>query len=233
MKKSLLLAATAAAALLHVGSASAAFLDGYLGRCTATGTGTCTEMSGSGYARQPISFSSPTNSGAITNSIPYTFGSGGTGNIAGVAVYDAATGGNLLLVIPFSPTNQQVAGTTPAVATRDIGTLKVSLPALATGNPSSQALILNGATAVGTNTSDGGVVSTGIPLTVLRGTVSAAPLAYALAGLPATTPGLPGREVFCTDCRKPGEAAGAGTGVQVFDDGKNHWVSTAGTVAAN
>jgi len=53
----------------------------------------------------------------------------------------------------------------------------------------------------------------------------------AFASLPAT--GNPGAELFCTDCRKPGETAGSGTGMVVFDDGHAHWVSTAGTVAAN
>ncbi len=63
--------------------------------------------------------------------------------------------------------------------------------------------------------------------------VAAAPLvlpSYAFASLPAT--GTPGSEVFCTNCLKPSEVAGAGTGMIVFDDGHAHWVSTAGTVAA-
>jgi hypothetical protein len=53
----------------------------------------------------------------------------------------------------------------------------------------------------------------------------------AFRSLPAT--GNPGAELFCTDCLKPSEAAGAGTGMIVFDDGHSHWVSTAGTIAAN
>ena len=40
------------------------------------------------------------------------------------------------------------------------------------------------------------------------------------------------RVVFCVDCRKPGEAAGRGTGMAVFDDGHGRWVSMGGSVAA-
>lgn len=54
---------------------------------------------------------------------------------------------------------------------------------------------------------------------------------YAYASLPGT--GTAGREVFCTNCLKPGQTAGNGTGMIVFDDGHNEWVSTAGTVAAD
>jgi len=42
--------------------------------------------------------------------------------------------------------------------------------------------------------------------------------------------GVSGRQVFCSDCRKPGEGTGTGTGMMVFDDGKS-WVSMAGTIA--
>ena len=64
--------------------------------------------------------------------------------------------------------------------------------------------------------------------------VATAPLALpslAFAALPAT--GTPGAEVFCSNCLKPNEAAGSGTGMIVFDDGHGRWVSTAGTIAAN
>ena len=54
---------------------------------------------------------------------------------------------------------------------------------------------------------------------------------YAYSALPGT--GTAGREVFCTNCLKPGQSTGNGTGMIVFDDGHNEWVSTAGTVAAD
>lgn len=54
---------------------------------------------------------------------------------------------------------------------------------------------------------------------------------YAYATLPAV--GAAGREVFCNNCRRPSEAAGAGTGMMVFDNGHSNWVSMAGTVAAD
>ena len=64
--------------------------------------------------------------------------------------------------------------------------------------------------------------------------VAAAPLvlpSFAYASLPAT--GTPGAEVFCTDCLKPGEASGAGTGMLVVDDGHARWITTAGMVATH
>ncbi len=64
--------------------------------------------------------------------------------------------------------------------------------------------------------------------------VSAKPLVLqnvAFANLPPT--GNAGAEVFCTDCLKPAEASGSGTGMIVFDDGHSNWVSTAGTKAAH
>lgn len=42
-----------------------------------------------------------------------------------------------------------------------------------------------------------------------------------------------GRQVFCSDCLKPGETTGLGTGMMAFDDGHTHFVSTAGTVIAH
>jgi len=45
---------------------------------------------------------------------------------------------------------------------------------------------------------------------------------YAVAGLPATA--IAGAKAFATNGRKPTEAAGAGSGVEVFSDGV-HWIS--------
>ncbi len=55
--------------------------------------------------------------------------------------------------------------------------------------------------------------------------------AYSYAALPPL--GTAGRQVFCTNCRRPSEAAGAGTGMMVFDNGHSNWISMAGTIAAN
>ena len=71
-------------------------------------------------------------------------------------------------------------------------------------------------------------------ITVTGGTLkSAVPVqfpSYAYASLPAA--GTAGRLVLCSDCLKPAQAAGGGTGMMVFDDGHSNWVSTAGTPAA-
>ncbi len=74
------------------------FIDGYLGLLSAAGVGTATELVAPGYARQPISFNDPVN-GVCVNTIAYAFGQRVTGAI-GRAIYDAPTGGNLLLVMP-------------------------------------------------------------------------------------------------------------------------------------
>ncbi len=72
-------------------------------------------------------------------------------------------------------------------------------------------------------------------LTVTGGTLkSAVPVqfpSYGYASLPAT--GIAGRQVLCSDCLKPAQLAGAGTGMMVFDDGHSAWVSMAGTPAAH
>ncbi len=79
-----------------------AFIDGFLGLLSAAGTGTATEVVTTGYQRQPISFSTP-RSGRSVSSMPFGFGFlGRTGTIFGRAVFDAPTGGRLLLVLPVA-----------------------------------------------------------------------------------------------------------------------------------
>ena len=63
---------------------------------------------------------------------------------------------------------------------------------------------------------------------IAAGTIQPGNLTF--AQLP--TPGVAGRMIFCQDCLKPGETAGAGTGMMLFDDGRG-WFSTAGTAAAH
>ena len=75
------------------------FIDAYLALISAAGPGSCVEVTTPGYARQAIAFSVPTD-GVSMSSIPYGFGMLRTGAI-GRAIYDAPTGGNLLLVLPF------------------------------------------------------------------------------------------------------------------------------------
>ncbi len=66
-----------------------------------------------------------------------------------------------------------------------------------------------------------------------NGMTASAPIVfptYAYRALPHPQPA--GAQVLCTDCRKPGEGRGSGTGMMVFADGHAHWVSIAGSVAA-
>ncbi len=76
------------------------FIDGYLALATAVGPGTATECALPGYARQPIAFSDPVD-GIAFNANPFTFGMALRAGAVGRAIYDAPTGGNLLLVLPF------------------------------------------------------------------------------------------------------------------------------------
>jgi hypothetical protein len=54
---------------------------------------------------------------------------------------------------------------------------------------------------------------------------------FTFGNLPSATAN-PGMLVFASNVRKPGEGAGAGTGMTVFSDGVS-WYSTAGTLAAD
>jgi len=104
------------------------FVDGYLALCSAVGAGAATEITAPGYARQPISFSTPRN-GISVNAEPWSFGYSLPGPYAGRALYDAPTGGNLLLVLPFAEPRPQPQGG-PCDA-GDVGSIRVSFAALA------------------------------------------------------------------------------------------------------
>jgi hypothetical protein len=62
-----------------------------------TDAGTGTEVSGGGYARQPVTFNAPSN-GQVTNAADILFpvATASWGTVTHVGIYDAATGGNLL-----------------------------------------------------------------------------------------------------------------------------------------
>lgn len=64
---------------------------------------------------------------------------------------------------------------------------------------------------------------------VINATVPVKPPGYSLATLPASPVGS---QAYCTDCREPGQAAGAGTGMPVFKNASG-WRSMAGGAAAN
>jgi hypothetical protein len=62
-----------------------------------TDAGTGTEVSGGGYARQPVTFNAPTN-GQVTNAVDILFpvATASWGTVTHIGIYDAQTGGNLL-----------------------------------------------------------------------------------------------------------------------------------------
>ena len=151
-------------------AAEARTIDGWLGECQVTGTGACTEPATPGYARQPISFST-LGAGLTVNAQPYTFGQGVTGTIAGRAVYDAPTGGRLLLVLPSAA---PIA--IPSQGDRgDVGALRFTLAPLA---GYSRVDAFSGSFALGSilgNTPDGSTVTAGTNETITRGVLAANP----------------------------------------------------------
>ena len=76
------------------------FIDGYLALATAIAGASVTECTLAGYARQPISFNDPTD-GIAFSANAFSFGQALRAGAVGRAIYDAPTGGNLLLVLPF------------------------------------------------------------------------------------------------------------------------------------
>lgn len=78
----------------------------YLALYTAapTDAGGGTQVSGSGYARQAVTFGAPSG-GEISNSAPvaFTAAGGAFGSVVAVGIFDAATAGNLLAWAPITP----------------------------------------------------------------------------------------------------------------------------------
>jgi hypothetical protein len=107
------------------------FINAFLALGTSPSAGAFTEASNSGgttgYVRQPIAFGKAVN-GVCRNAIPWTFGQGPRGFTCR-AIYDAPTGGNLMLLMPFP---------TPLAIGRlpwdfgDVGALRLVFSALAT-----------------------------------------------------------------------------------------------------
>lgn len=168
MKRSSLLGAACAAALMLPYAVEAKTIDGWLAQCTAVGTGTCTEQTASGYARQPISFAT-LGSGVTVTATPYSFAQGVTGTIAGRAVYDAATGGHLLAVLPVA-----TPYTISSIGDRaDVGALKFTIAALASFPiPEAYSGSYPAGATLGTMV-DGSAVTAGTNETVTRGVLAA------------------------------------------------------------
>jgi hypothetical protein len=133
MKRNLLgLVAAALLGLFATQARAESFISGFLAQCTAIGNGTCTEQTATGYARQPISFSRIVNAvsnsasvASVNQSTPYYFPQSVSGQIAGHAIYDALTGGNLVATIPYA-----VAVSLPSQGDRgDVGSLTFTVPA--------------------------------------------------------------------------------------------------------
>lgn len=93
---------------------------------TASGTGVTEPSSSYGYGRIKLeNLSQPTN-GVVSNTAEVMFNeaTGSWGTVSHFVVYDAATGGNLLMYGALSPARTAEAGTTIAIRA---GSLKLSI----------------------------------------------------------------------------------------------------------
>ena len=98
-------------------------------------TGSLSEVSGTGYARQSATFSSPTTQGTtkqVVTSGDITFPEAGStwGTVSHIAIYDASTSGNWLCAVNL--TDSGGSTTTKTISSGDVfkisaGNLKVSL----------------------------------------------------------------------------------------------------------
>lgn len=85
----------------------------YVGLLTATPSDSAagTEVSGNAYARQAVTFGAPSPAGQVANSGVVNFPAAtpsGWGTIVAVAIYDASSGGNMLMWNALTP--NQVSG---------------------------------------------------------------------------------------------------------------------------
>lgn len=154
------------ATLLLPGLARADLITGFLADCTAVTTTTCTEFSGTGYGRQPIRLSDPVF-GVTVNRGAFSFGNAVTGPIAGRAIYDAATGGNLVLILPFA------AAQTVTIDQGDVGAISLTVTGLTTlQNAANFSAPYAAGGTVGTM-ADGSTATAGVVASISKGALSA------------------------------------------------------------
>jgi hypothetical protein len=109
------------------------FVAGFLGLCSAVGVGTATEIVASGYARQAISFGNAV-SGVSVSTRGYDFGMVAGVPIVGRAIFNAPTGGNLLLVLPHAAPRLPQGGSIDRGAAGYISLIVTSLAAYPDGS---------------------------------------------------------------------------------------------------
>lgn len=170
-----LVGALAVAAAFMGAPAFAGVFDGYVADCTAVTSTSCTEITTTGYNRQAVTMNGIAG-GVVVNGNYFTFSQAGTGGatIAGRAIYDAVTGGNLLAVIPVA-----TALVLPTYGDRvDVGGLKFTLTGYS-AVLNADAITANWAAgaSIGT-TADGSTVSPGVPVQMVRGKALAYPGDY-------------------------------------------------------
>lgn len=86
-----------------------------------TDAGTGTEVSGGAYARQAVTFGAPSN-GTCSNSADVLFpiATAAWGTITHIAIFDAATGGNMLYSAPLTTSKTIASGDQLKVAAGDV-----------------------------------------------------------------------------------------------------------------
>lgn len=81
--------------------------------------GAGTEVTGGGYARQPITFTAPTD-GVSANSADISFTNMPAGTVTHIAIMDAATAGNMLFHGPLAAGKTVNTGDTLTIAAGDL-----------------------------------------------------------------------------------------------------------------
>ncbi len=143
-------------------------IDGWLGQCAAVTALTCTEPTAPGYARQPVSFAT-LGKGLTVNATPFTFGQAPLPVVAGRAIFDAPTGGHVLVVLPLA-----APYTVPANGDQaDVGGLRFTFAALATYTAAEAFTGSFASGAVLGATPDGSTVTAGTNETMTRGVLAA------------------------------------------------------------
>ena len=178
----------------------------------ATGSFMATDKTGAFYVGTAVS------GGAITLSMPTTIAKDTTIQ-GGLKV----TGGAVVAANGLTAGSLTSSGGIHAGADISTGSgAPLILRTPAAGNGGTINSDAKGDIVLGTQTPGGRIVANGMAVTFAT---------YTYALLPRNRPA--GSAVFCTDCRKTGETAGAGTGALVVDDGHGHWLALASSVAAH
>lgn len=159
------------------------FFQGWLGYGSAVQAGILAEPTDTAYVRRPYVLGDM-DSGMVTDVGSGTVGPAGSswGTIGYAALFDAQAGGNLLLWLPLP---QPIVVITGGTITSGTGATRLRFPDLQGGHRNTFIWPPGGVAAW---TSDGRVLTAGVPLQVTRGQLGAQTTAF---GTTVTMPTLP------------------------------------------